>query len=149
MDGAAYVGLTEKYYKIYEKSGITYIDGIMIANKTYSLPANIYNSYVSNYGFAYAEAYAVRPGHSEHQTGLAIDVTNSSGIFTESTQAKWLAENCVDYGFILRCPEGKSDKTGYNAEAWHIRYVGTRIAEKIDNSGLCLEEYYGITSVYQ
>lgn len=197
MQGAQLVGITDKYYKIYRKNGVTYIDGILIANKTYGLPSNysysdydpsnglitacaeafydlqddaesdgqymfinsayrsyssqqsIYNSYVSDYGYAYAEAYAARPGHSEHQTGLAIDVSNSSGYFTGSSQAKWLHANCADYGFILRYPEGKSDKTGYNPEAWHIRYVGVEIAQKITNSGLCLEEYYGISSVYQ
>lgn len=189
--GATPVGVTDKYYKIYEKDGITYIDGIIIANKTYSLPQNyapgglltecnnafnamksaaekdgqyiylnsgyrsyssqesIYNEYVYYYGYAYAEAQAARPGHSEHQTGLAIDVTNSSGYFTGSTQAAWMHANCDDYGFILRYPEGKTDKTGYNAEAWHIRYVGKELAQKITASGLCLEEYYGITSVYQ
>ncbi len=188
---AVLVGITDKYYKIYKKDGITYIDGLLIANKTYSLPQNyapgdlltdcrsafnnlqaaasgdgqymylnsgyrsyasqqsIYADYVYSYGYAYAEAYAARPGHSEHQTGLAIDVTNSSGYFTGSTQAAWLHENCADYGFILRYPEGKSDKTGYNAEAWHIRYVGKAHAQKITASGLCLEEYYGITSVYE
>ena len=191
FDGATLVGITDKYYKIYNKNGITYIDGIIIANKTYSLPQNyapgglltecnnafnamksaaekdgqymylnsgyrsyssqqsIYNEYVYYYGYTYAEAYAARPGHSEHQTGLAIDVTNSSGAFTGSTQAAWMHANCDDYGFILRYPEGKTDKTGYNAEAWHIRYVGKELAQKITASGLCLEEYYGITSVYQ
>lgn len=190
MEDAQLVGVTDTYYKIYEKEGITYIDGIIIANKTYSLPTEyapgklltecadaftalqeaaagdgerlfinsgyrsyasqeeIYNSYVFSYGLSYAEAYAARPGHSEHQTGLAIDVTNSSGWFTGSSQAKWLAEHCADYGFILRYPEGKNEQTGYNAESWHIRYVGEQIAEKISNSGLCLEEYYGIDSVY-
>ena len=191
FDGATLVGVTDKYYKIYIKNGITYIDGIIIANKTYSLPQNyapgglltecnnafnelksaasrdgqylylnsgyrsyssqqsIYNEYVYYYGYTYAEAYAARAGHSEHQTGLAIDVTNSSGTFTGSTQAAWLAKHCADYGFILRYPEGKTDKTGYNAESWHIRYVGKELAQAITNSGLCLEEYYGITSVYQ
>ncbi len=191
MDDAEYIGMTEKYYKIYEKDGITYIDGIIIANKTYALPTEydpgallaectdafsalqtdaaydgiylylnsgyrtysyqkeIYDEYVYYYGFNYAEAYAARPGHSEHQTGLAIDVTNSSGWFTGSVQAQWLHANCMKYGFILRYPEGKSAYTGYNPEAWHIRYVGPAIAAKISNSGLCLEEeYYGITSVY-
>ncbi len=188
--GAQPVGVTEKYYKIYNIDGFTYIDGLLIANKTYSLPKSyapgglhsecqsafnslqadakkdgqylylnsgyrsyasqesIYMDYVYSYGYDYAEAYAARPGHSEHQTGLAIDVTNSSGYFTGSTQARWLHANCADYGFILRYPEGKTDKTGYNAEAWHIRYVGKEHAQKITNSGLCLEEYYGITSVY-
>ncbi len=190
FQGATPVGITDKYYKIYNINGFTYIDGLLIANKTYSLPKSyapgglhsecqaafntlqadakkdgqylylnsgyrsyasqesIYNEYVYYYGYSYAEAYAARPGHSEHQTGLAIDVTNSSGTFTGSTQAAWLHANCAEYGFILRYPEGKSDKTGYNAEAWHIRYVGKEHAQKITASGLCLEEYYGITSEY-
>ncbi len=190
MPDAEFVGLTEKYYKIYRKDGIYYIDGIIVANKTYALPQSydpgeltdecydaylamkadatrdgeyfyisygyrsydyqqvIYDECIVDYGADEVDNYAALPGHSEHQTGLAIDLTNESGYFTGSSQAKYVHENCTKYGFILRYPEGKSQYTGFNAEAWHIRYVGTAIAEKIANSGLCLEEYYGITSAY-
>lgn len=86
---------------------------------------------------------AQQPGHSEHETGLAFDVTarSDSGDFESTPQFKWLIENCWDYGFILRYPEGKEDITGIVYEPWHYRYVGVEIAQAIRESGLTLEEY--------
>ena len=60
----------------------------------------------------------------------------------------WLAEKAHNYGFILRYPEGKESVTGYQSEPWHYRYVGVELAQKVHASGLTLEEYFGITSVY-
>lgn len=87
-----------------------------------------------------------RPGYSEHNCGLAVDL-GGSGNFTltesfENTAAyKWLMENCADYGFILRFPKGKEDITGVVYEAWHFRYVGKDAAAEIMENDLCLEEY--------
>ena len=82
------------------------------------------------------------PGESEHQTGLAIDVTNTSRCFDKtSIEAQWLANNAYKYGFILRYPENKEDVTGYSYEPWHIRYVGKDLAEKIYMNSETLEEY--------
>ena len=170
--------------------GVTYVDGILIANKTYSLPADFgdgldpetydafnrmardaandgiylyiisdfrsyqtqnytYNSFVYDRGVEQADRCSARPGHSEHQTGLAIDVNTTSDYFDGTPEAIWLARNCVRYGFIIRYPKGKEAVTGYKYEPWHIRYLGTQKAAEIANSGLTIEEYYGITSVYQ
>ena len=167
----------------------TYIDGILIANKTYPLPQNyapgvngeassalqvmfsgakkdgislwvcsgyrsytdqkiIYNRYVARDGQAAADRYSARPGHSEHQTGLAFDINSTSSSFANTPQAKWLAENCYKYGFIVRYPKDKEHITGYMYEPWHIRYLGVEKATAVFNSGLCLEEFLGITSVY-
>ncbi len=84
-----------------------------------------------------------KPGTSEHQSGLAFDVTarHDSGGFEDTAQFRWLSENCWAYGFILRYPEGGEDITGIPYEPWHYRYVGTEIAREIQASGLTLEEY--------
>lgn len=184
------IGFTSKDYPIYKIDGRTYIDGVLIVNKTYSLPENynpdgltfecewafgkmqkaaaskglsiyissgfrsfasqksIYNRYVSRDGRAAADTYSARPGHSEHQTGLSIDLNTITQGFSNTAEGKWVAEHCHEYGFILRYPKGKSHITGYCFEPWHLRYVGVETATKIANSGLCLEEYYGITSAY-
>ena len=90
-----------------------------------------------------------RPGHSEHQSGLAIDVNMASSYFDNTPEAKWLAEHCNDYGFIIRYKPGKEQYTGYVAESWHIRYLGdVELCKNIEASGLCLEEYLGISSKY-
>ncbi len=170
--------------------GLTYVQGILIANKTYGLPADynpgvdsaaqaafntmqaaakkdgkslsicsgfrsyslqktLYDKYVKRDGKAKADTYSARPGHSEHQTGLAFDINKASDSFANTPEAKWLADNCWKYGFIIRYPKGKEHITGYKYEPWHIRYLGTELAEKVYRSGKTLEEYLGITSVYQ
>ena len=90
---------------------------------------------------------AAAPGESEHQTGLAFDVTtrHDRGGFEQTKQFRWLSENCWDYGFILRYPEGKEKITGFIAECWHFRYVGVQHSTKMRDQGLCLEEYVGQT----
>lgn len=169
---------------------VTYIDGILIANKTYSLPADYnpgldtnaeawfnalkndaaacglniwlasgfrsyslqYQIYSNNcylYGQETADTFSARPGFSEHQSGLAIDVNTISDDFAYTPEAAWLAENCWKYGFIIRYPLGKEHITGYKYEPWHIRFVGLDMAEKIHSCGLTLEEYFGIDSQYQ
>lgn len=175
--------------KVKVVNGISYVDGVMIVNKSYSLPSNynpgcsadadeayykmkaaakedgvslfvvsdfrsyqtqesIYNRYVSEDGKAAADRYSARPGHSEHQTGLAYDLNSLSTSFGETTEGKWLADHCWEYGFIIRYPEGKESITGYMYEPWHVRYLGEKTAKAVHESGLTLEEYLGIDSVY-
>ena len=90
-----------------------------------------------------APGYAQTPGCSEHETGMAFDVTarSDSGSFEATDQCKWLLTNCYKYGFIQRYPDGKEQITGVEYEPWHYRYVGTEIAQKIHASSLTLEEY--------
>lgn len=169
--------------------GLTYIQGILVVNKTYSLPSDynpgvdgtanaalnemiaaaakeginlwiasgfrsysrqetLYNNYVARDGKAAADRYSARPGYSDHQTGLAFDLNSLEQSFGETKEGKWIAENCWKYGFILRYPQNKEAQTGYMYEPWHVRYLGKDIAEKVYKSGLCLEEYLNITSVY-
>ena len=171
-------------------SSLTYISGILIANKTYPLPSdydpgvdedamsaftemqqaayqdgislyiasgyrsyytqkNLYENYVARDGQQAADTYSARPGYSEHQTGLAFDLNSVDASFADTPEGKWVAENCYKYGFIIRYPQGKSAITGYMYEPWHIRYLGVNIATSVYQSGLCLEEYLGITSFYE
>ncbi len=172
------------------ENGIVYINGVLIANKTYALPedynpnglhpdakaafeqmkeaaaaegislkivsgyrsysqqSKTYNNYVSRDGQDLADRYSARPGHSEHQSGLAMDINACENWFADSPEGIWLAAHCAEYGFIIRYPKDKEAETGYMYEPWHIRYLGTDLAAAVTQSGLCLEEYLGITSSY-
>lgn len=172
-------------------NGATFVDGILVVNKTYGLPADygtpslnanalaqfnkltqeaaklglsikcssgyrsysdqerIYNNYVAIDGIVKADTYSARPGHSEHQTGLAIDVNSIDYTFLDTPECEWLAKNAHKFGFIIRYPKGKETVTGYSYEPWHIRFLGVDTATAVYNSGLCLEEYLGITSAYK
>ena len=177
-------------HKLEVKDGITYVDGIMIVNKTYSLPADyapgldpqaeeafnkmasdawadgvslficsgfrsyreqemLYNNYAAQRGADEADRVSSRAGHSEHQSGLCMDVNTTEFDFAGTHEAIWLANNCADYGFIIRFPLGKEKITGYAYEPWHIRYVGVKAAKEIFDQDICLEEYLGVTSDYK
>lgn len=186
-------GVTEKFTRrqFTKENGLTYVNGILIANKSYPLPSDygpgeltaetqlafnemknaaagdgvmlwvcsgfrsyatqssLYNGYVARDGKAAADTYSARPGYSEHQTGLAADLNYADNRILSTPAAKWIEENCWKYGFILRYPKGKENKTGYNYEPWHVRYLGKEDAKLVHDSGLCLEEYLGIDSVYR
>lgn len=189
--------------KIETIDGVTYVDGLLIVNKTYSLPSTyrapnsegyeycttcltpetinafnemqadaqsiglnlyissgfrsytyqekLYNNYVAQDGVEEADTYSARPGHSEHQTGLAFDLNTIDDSFAYTEEGKWVQENCQKYGLILRYPKGKETQTGYQYESWHLRYVGKELAQKLYNNGnwITLEEYYKLTSTYE
>ena len=170
--------------------GFTYVNGILIVNKTYSLPKDYhpaelnpeakaafddlkaaaandgitlkiisgyrpysqqystYHNYAKRDGYALADRYSARAGHSEHQSGFAMDINSLKSSFGETTAGKWLAENCAEFGFIIRYGYGKESSTGFMYEPWHIRYLGKELAKTVTESGLSLEEFLGITSVY-
>jgi len=115
----------------------------------------LFERYVKRDGEAEARTFSAVPGHSEHETGLAIDVTGGDGkcaavdCFGDTKEAAWLAEHAAEYGFIIRYPEGKQDITGYKYEPWHLRYVGTTLSLEIAEKGLTLEEYYNAVPVSQ
>lgn len=168
-------------------NGVTFIDGILIVNKKYSLPKNygnglteelqrafvnmqnnalkeniklniisgfrsyerqkeLYESYLKIDSKDMVDTYSAKPGHSEHQSGLAIDINIADDSFIKTKEAKWLNKNAYKYGFILRYPKGKSNITGYKYEPWHYRYVGLCLAKKLYNKGnwITLEEYFEI-----
>lgn len=184
------VKVKEKPVVIDKQEGLTYIQGILVVNKTYSLPstynpgmnseamaafesmkkaaatdginlfivsgfrsysyqANLYKNYVARSGQSEADRFSARPGHSEHQSGLAMDLNSASSSFAGTKEAIWLANNSYRFGFIVRYPEGKESITGYKYEPWHMRYLGIENAAKVYASGLCLEEYLKIDSKYK
>lgn len=113
--------------------------------RNYSYQAQLYQSYVNSHGQAAADTFSARPGYSEHQAGLAFDILHSNGrLVTTGAEANWLASNAHNYGFIIRYQSGKESITGYNAEPWHLRYIGDQ-ATTIYQSGLVLEEYLGVS----
>lgn len=124
-------------------------DGISISicsiYRTVSEQSRLFNNEVANKGGSEeaASKEVARPGTSEHHTGLAVDFCKNGSLkdFEGSAEANWLEKNAHKYGFILRYPVGKQDITHVINEPWHYRYVGKDYAEKIKNSGLCLEEY--------
>ena len=112
--------------------------------RSYETQAGLYESYVARDGQANADRYSARPGYSEHQTGLAFDLMDSSGnLLQEPSAVDWLAQHAHEYGFIVRYIEGKEAITGYMTETWHIRFIGQE-ASDIYQSGLTLEEYFGV-----
>lgn len=119
--------------------------------RSYEYQTQLYTNYANRDGKEAADRYSARPGHSEHQTGLAFDIGEKgqedlwlTEEFGETPAGKWLVENAHNYGFILRFPEGKEDVTGFMYESWHFRYLGEDVAEKVHQTGLTLEEYLGI-----
>ena len=112
------------------------------AYRSYKSQRDVYTSRIKSDGKKLADAYVAKPGFSEHQTGLCIDITNKSGNFIKGTkEADWLAENCYRFGFIIRYPYGKQNITGIEYEPWHIRYVGKEAAKYIYDNRITLEEY--------
>ncbi|WP_404349185.1 M15 family metallopeptidase [Sutcliffiella horikoshii] len=117
--------------------------------RSYETQEAIFKNEVATFGYEQAVLYVALPGTSEHQTGLAMDITAKSvGLelveaFEGTAEGKWLAENAHHYGFILRYPKGKTNITGYAFEPWHFRYVGVEIAGEIYAKGLTFEEYMG------
>ena len=122
-------------------------DGLRIYNasayRSYSTQKWVYQRYVRQEGAAAADTYSARPGYSEHQTGLALDINTASfsDHFEESEEYAWLVENAGRFGFILRFPEGKEHLTGYQFEPWHYRYVGVAAAQQCWEENWTLEEY--------
>ena len=114
--------------------------------REYEKQSSIYEDYKNWYGQTKADKQAARPGYSEHQTGLVVDVFSSdnqlTGTFKDSEGYKWLKENAYKYGYIERYPDGKEYLTGYEFESWHWRYVGKDAAKVIQNENITYDEYY-------
>lgn len=118
--------------------------------RSYETQIGLYNGYVERDGQNKADTYSARPGHSEHQSGLAFDLGNTAATedfkasFEHTPEGEWLKEHAHEYGFIIRYPKGKTNITGYQYEPWHLRYLGQDNAKKVMASGLTLEEYLGL-----
>ncbi|MGG0824084.1 M15 family metallopeptidase [Paenibacillus turicensis] len=144
-------GALEELFEAAKKDGI-YLAGVSAYRSTKTQTA-LFNRYVKKDGLEKAKTYSAEPGHSEHTTGLAIDVSGSTGkcaaesCFGDTDEAKWLDKHATEYGFIIRYPEGKEKITGYKYEPWHLRYVGKEMAKDIGERGITLEEYYDAVPV--
>ena len=112
--------------------------------------ARLYEYYTARYGPETADSISARPGYSEHETGLAIDIGNPDGTcaleacFEGTAAGSWAAANAHRYGFVIRYPAGAEHITGYAYEPWHLRYVGTDHARGVFESGVTLEEFLGL-----
>lgn len=116
--------------------------------RSYGTQVSVYNGWVSRLGQAQADRQSARPGYSEHQTGLAVDIdTAVSQSFGATAAGQWLAANSYKYGFILRYPDGLESVTGYEYEPWHFRYVGVALATEMHVTGVqTLEQFFGLPS---
>jgi D-alanyl-D-alanine carboxypeptidase len=116
--------------------------------RSYKTQQALYTGYVKTQGAEHASRYSAQSGKSEHQTGLAIDVSGADAKtrleeqFADTVEGKWLAKHAAEFGFIIRYPRGKEAITGYAYEPWHIRYVGKKVAQEIAARGITLEEYF-------
>lgn len=130
---------TEANYSLIARSGY----------RSYNTQVQLFDRYVKNNGYSEAVKFSAKPGQSEHQTGLAMDITADSVnrllkyAFGETEEGIWTKENCHRFGFIIRYPKDKTDITRYNYEPWHLRYVGEVVADEIYNKQISLEEYFG------
>ena len=118
--------------------------------RSYDAQKEIYNRFVKEDGQAKADMYSARPGHSEHQTGLAVDLgfndrkCELETCFGDTTAGKWIAQHANDYGFVLRYQKNTQNIVGYEYEPWHIRYVGIELAKAVKQSGKTLEEFFNL-----
>ena len=112
------------------------------AYRSFEYQNSLYKEYVRNHGSEEANKYAAKPGFSEHELGLAIDLANIWTITTKGEEYAWLTKHAHEYGYIIRYKEEWEDVTGYAAESWHIRYVGVKVATEVRKKNIPYEEYY-------
>lgn len=119
--------------------------------RSYSYQKSLYGKYVRDLGQASADTQSARPGYSEHQTGLAVDVEpytqecDVEACFADTPAGKWVAANAYKYGFIIRYPEGETATTGYAYEPWHVRYVGVELAAEMRSKNIAtIEDFFSL-----
>lgn len=123
---------------------------ITSAFRPFDYQAMLYHNYIARDGQTAADTYSARPGHSEHQTGLAVDVDDGTGCmlnacFGQTPGGLWVAEHAAEYGFVIRYPSGADAITGFTYEPWHLRYVGVELAQEMRVTGTnTLEEFFGL-----
>ncbi|WP_237188211.1 M15 family metallopeptidase [Rothia nasimurium] len=117
--------------------------------RSYETQQGTYSNWVAQQGQEYADTASARPGYSEHQTGLALDIGTGTGCdlqpcFKDTAAAIWAAEHAHEYGFVVRYPWWHHETTGYWYESWHLRYIGIEEARAFKESGYAtLEEFWG------
>lgn len=117
------------------------------AYRSYEYQNQVYAAEVQSVGQTQADRESARPGHSEHQLGLAVDFTTRAlnfdlnQSFAATPEGRWLAQHAAEFGFVLSYPEGKEDQTGYEYEPWHYRYIGQNAAQQFVQSGQTLNQW--------
>lgn len=121
------------------------------AYRSHEHQVRTYRHWVDELGRAEADRVSARPGHSEHQTGLAWDVGDPASpacdletCFGDTAAGRWVAEHAVEHGFVVRYPAGAEPVTGFAHEPWHLRYVGGAAAARIEADGGVLETAWGL-----
>ena len=124
---------------------------VQSAYRSFDSQTRVYDDDVASHGQAYADTDTARPGHSEHQTGLAVDISavpaacSLDACFAGTPQGVWLAANAWRFGFILRYPADKVPVTGFTFEPWHFRYIGVPLATELHTTNVAtLEEFFGV-----
>jgi D-alanyl-D-alanine carboxypeptidase len=124
---------------------------IQSSYRSYPVQVRVYNGWVSSKGKAQADQQSARPGFSEHQTGLAVDIStvplkcSLAACFGTTPQGEWLVANAWRFGYLLRYPADKTAVTGYEYEPWHFRYIGIPLATELHTEGVeTLEEFFGL-----
>lgn len=141
----------EAYTELIDDAAAEGFDLVIVSGfRSYQDQEAVYDDFVSRLGREEAELLTLPPGHSEHQSGLAVDIgsvesaTIAATEFGDTPDYAWMKDVAHEYGFIVRYQEGKEDITGLNYEPWHIRYVGVEAATEIYEQDVVLEEYLGI-----
>ncbi|MDX8045688.1 M15 family metallopeptidase [Gracilibacillus sp. S3-1-1] len=135
---------------LFEDAELAGLDLVAVSGyRSYDRQKEIYDRNVAQRGKEETDKFSAQPGASEHQTGLAMDVSSAQQValeqsFSETNEGQWLADHAHEHGFIIRYLEGKEDITGYSYEPWHIRYVGKEAAKEIYQQQITLEEYLGL-----
>ncbi|MCC3373657.1 M15 family metallopeptidase [Cohnella sp. REN36] len=138
---ALFAGAEIAGFKLYARSGY----------RSYQTQTALFAGYVKNHGEKEANRFSAKAGQSEHQTGLAMDITSDSVSlqlsedFDDTQEGQWVREHAPEYGFIIRYPKDKEDVTGYMYEPWHLRYLGAKLATDVARSGLTYDEYVAKT----
>ncbi len=136
----------DAYKELYQAAREDGYNLVVISSyRSFSYQDGLYKRYLSRDTKENVDTYSARPGHSEHQTGMAIDVSLpgvSLDDFGSTKAAEWLKQHCADYGFIIRYPKDRIDITGYIEEPWHIRYLGKEVAKDVVAKGMTYDEYY-------
>ncbi|MGY1748472.1 D-alanyl-D-alanine carboxypeptidase family protein [Modestobacter sp. SYSU DS0511] len=122
---------------------------VQSAYRSYDYQVGLFDAQVSRFGEERAEVRVARPGHSEHQTGLAADVGGGGcdieTCFGTTPEGRWVADHGAEFGYVVRYPDGAQEVTGFKYEPWHVRYVGTALATELQRSGVStLEEFFGL-----
>jgi len=148
MRQATAAGLVTMFHAGKAEAGLDF--SVQSAYRSYESQVGVYDDDVARNGQEYADTDTARPGHSEHQTGFAVDVSavpaqcSLDACFGETAQGRWLAANAWRFGFILRYPADKVAVTGFTYEPWHFRYVGVALATELHTTGVAtLEEFFG------